>query len=313
MTIPVLDLFAGYGGFTLAAALASPQFQTIAFAENDPYASALLAHRFPDIPNFGDVRGVTHESVLARCGTLPRVVTGGFPCQPHSGAGQRRASADDRDLWPECARVLRELRPKYALFENVAGLYTSERGAFFNRVLSDLAEIGYACSWETLSAADIGAPHQRKRAWLLCVDELADAGGVRHDGRAVPDAVDGEGVSELPQRRAARGEAVGCGAGGNWPARTDRWPARPGQPQHGWEPARTTTEDRQAQPELGRSADGPADRVDATAGEVREAQAAAYPDDTVNRTPRVKALGNGIVPQCAALFLEAIAEVELLG
>ena len=92
----VLDLFAGYGGFSLAFHVAG--FRTLAFSEIDPYASAVLAHRFPSVPNLGDVRGVTRSSVLDRCGVLPTVVTGGFPCQPHSAAGKRLASADERDL-----------------------------------------------------------------------------------------------------------------------------------------------------------------------------------------------------------------------
>jgi DNA-cytosine methyltransferase len=211
---PVLDLFSGYGGFSLAfesvtLADASGErrsevggsapanesehagwsavrnhithrdgqgaaFRTIGFSEIDPYACAILSHRFPDVPNLGPVQHVTRDSVLATCGELPLVVTGGFPCQPHSAAGKRRASNDDRDLWPECWRVLRDLRPRFALFENVPGLLSSESGLFLNRVLSDLAEIGFACSWEVVSAADVAAPHRRERVWLLCVDEGAD-------------------------------------------------------------------------------------------------------------------------------------------
>lgn len=195
---PVLDLFAGYGGFSLAfdavrddrggADDGRALFRTIGFSEIDPYVSAVLAERFVGVPNLGAVQHVTRDTVLATCGVLPVVVTGGFPCQPHSVAGSRGAGDDDRDLWGECARVLRDLRPPFAVFENVRGIFTSdgvtpdcrtESGLFFNGVLSDLADLRYACQWAVVSASDVGAPHRRDRVWLLCVDELAYTAGHR--------------------------------------------------------------------------------------------------------------------------------------
>jgi len=253
---PVLDLFAGIGGFTLA--FEASGFRTLAFSEIDPYASAVLAHRFPAVPNLGPVQSVTRDSLLARCGELPVVVTGGFPCQPHSLAGKRGSVIDPRDLWDECVRVLRDIRPRFALFENVAGLLTSgsytdaadgELGAglFLNRVCSDLAAIRYACQWQVVSAADVGAPHRRDRIWLLCVDELglADAASERTGGGlGLRGAERGQGSALLRDAERSSGGAEGV----VWPAAHGLWPARPGQRQFGWEPSRVVAQP----PRLGR-------------------------------------------------------------
>lgn len=271
----LLDFCAGVGGFSLAFEAAG--FRTIGFSEVDPYPCAVLAHHWPGVPNLGPIQSVTRDSVLDRCGITEAdlahrvVVSAGFPCTPHSMAGKRGASADERDLWPECWRILRDLRPRFALFENVAGLLTSESGAFFNRVLSDLAAIRYACQWHVVSAADVGAPHRRERVWLLCVDEraygdglgrthgqprvhatergvdalgdvaasgdagLADGGGAGLQGRTIRGRDSGDGTQsddELAGGRYPGGRAC-------WPAASGHWPARPGERQFGWESPRT--------------------------------------------------------------------------
>lgn len=175
--IPFFDLFSGIGGFALA--FESEGFISIGHAEVEPFACEIYHRHFQHSVCFGGVENVTRDSILERCGVLPIVVTGGFPCQPHSVAGLRKAGSDERDLWGECKRVLRDLRPRHAVFENVGGLLSSDGGLFFNRILSDLAEIRFACFWQIVSAADVGAPHRRERVWLVCVDELADHDGER--------------------------------------------------------------------------------------------------------------------------------------
>ena len=245
-TIPILDLFSGIGGFALAAEIANAMavgegdqnirrrqarlqpiasqrcFDPIAHAEIEHFACAVYHRHFPDSVCFGGVENITRDSVLERCGQLPVVVTGGFPCQPHSLAGKRKASADERDLWGECKRILGELRPRFALFENVGGLLTSERGLFYNRVLSDLAEIRFACLWQVVSAADVGAPHRRERVWLIAVNELADSTG-----------------EQATRKRPTGFHPVASQCRSIiWPALAGHWPSRPGQPQFGWEPSR---------------------------------------------------------------------------
>jgi DNA (cytosine-5)-methyltransferase 1 len=266
--------------------------------------------------------------VLERCGVLPVVVTGGFPCQPHSCAGKRLASADDRDLWGECRRILGDLRPRYALFENVAGLLTSESGRFFNRVLSDLAALRYACVWQVVPASAVGAPHRRERVWIICRDESL----------AHPDKCGGQQDWKPAELRATRTQQPSVNRGRSdagkdaeeqvWPALAGHWPSRPGEAQHGWEPPRVvgdpkqgggrgvrpTGQQRQAglttrlesrrfaewqtQPPLGTDADG-----------LPAAVGGAWPE-VHNRVAQLKGAGNAIVPQVAALLLKAILDAE---
>jgi DNA (cytosine-5)-methyltransferase 1 len=159
-----LDLFSGIGGFRLGAELAGIKFDKYYFSEVDKYAISIYQKRFPGAIPLGDIKKADYSE-------LPKgdwLVSGGFPCQPHSVAGKKRASQDERDLWPECRRMLRELRPRAAVFENVPGLAVSERGRFFNRVLSEIHESGYDAEWMPISAADAGARHLRNRIWIIC-------------------------------------------------------------------------------------------------------------------------------------------------
>jgi DNA (cytosine-5)-methyltransferase 1 len=125
--------------------------------EADPYCRAVLRKHWPNVPCYEDVRLLDE-----RVPTVD-VLAGGFPCQPVSVAGKRLAQADHRWLWPEFARTIRLLRPRYVLVENVPGLLI--RG--FGDVLRDLAEAGYDAEWDCVSAADVGAPHLRKRIFLV--------------------------------------------------------------------------------------------------------------------------------------------------
>ena len=230
-----LDMFSGIGGFALA--FQREGFRTIGHAEVEPFACAVYHEHFPSSICFGGVQNVTRDSILERYVELPTVITGGFPCQPHSLAGKRKASADERDLWSECKRVLGDIRPRFALFENVGGLLTSEQGLFYNRVLSDLAEIRFACLWQVVSAADVGAPHRRERVWMLCVDELADC---QHDGSEVRYT-----QHSKPNQQEKANHALSCGEDGDWPS-------RPGQPQFAWEPPRVVADSqrvREPQPQ----------------------------------------------------------------
>jgi DNA (cytosine-5)-methyltransferase 1 len=158
-----IDLFSGIGGFALGAQWAGLKFDRHYFSEVDKYAINVYKKRFPNAIELGDITKIDYSK-------LPNgewYASGGFPCQPHSVAGKKAASADERDLWPECRRMLSELRPRIALFENVAGLFVSEGGKFFERVLYEISECGYACEWQVISAAEFGAPHLRKRVWIV--------------------------------------------------------------------------------------------------------------------------------------------------
>lgn len=159
------SLFSGIGGLDLAAEWAG--FRTIGQVEYADYPFRVLRRRFGRVPRWRDVRDVTGEAIIERCGCVPTVISGGFPCQPHSLAGKRLASRDERDLWGELARIVREVRPRWFVGENVAGLRSSESGRFFGRVLRDLAEMGYTVGWGSWEAADAGAPHHRERVFIV--------------------------------------------------------------------------------------------------------------------------------------------------
>ncbi len=157
-----LDLFSGIGGFSLAAERAG--FTTIGFSEIDPYASRILQHHWPTVPNHGDIRNVpTVECDL---------ITGGFPCQPYSLAGKRRGSADDRALWPEMCRVIARCRPTFILGENVPGIINME----LDRVLDDLESLNYATRTLVIPACAVDAKHRRDRVWIV-----AHANGRLHE------------------------------------------------------------------------------------------------------------------------------------
>lgn len=154
------SLFAGIGGFDLAARWMG--WRTCWYSEIEPWACRVMAHHFPDAPNLGDVTTVDWRTV-----ERPDLLVGGFPCQPASQAGRRQGTADARWLWPECARALRELRPRWAVFENVPGLLSVNGGRAFGAVLGDLAALGYDAGWHCISAASVGAPHRRERIWIV--------------------------------------------------------------------------------------------------------------------------------------------------
>jgi DNA (cytosine-5)-methyltransferase 1 len=167
MPLYFLSLFSGIGGFDLAAYWAGLRFDGHYFSEVDKYAAGVFQKRFPEAVALGDVRSIEY-------GKLPEgewIAAGGFPCQPHSVAGRKQASKDKRDLWPECKRMLCDLRPRAALFENVPGLLVSDGGRFFNGIMSDIFECGYDAEWAVISAAEMGAKHLRNRVWIVCYEQ----------------------------------------------------------------------------------------------------------------------------------------------
>ena len=162
----VLDLFAGIGGFTLGLERAG--FETAAFCEIDPYAQKVLRKNWPEIPIYEDVRDITAERLISD-GIRVDVITGGFPCQDISVAGNQAGIEGERSgLWSECARLIGELRPRYAIFENVTNLLNGERGSWFKRVLWDISSLGYDAEWHCIPASELGAHHHRDRVWIIC-------------------------------------------------------------------------------------------------------------------------------------------------
>ena len=160
--LKVLDLFSGVGGFSLGLERTGG-FKTVAFCEIEPYCRSVLAKHWPGIPCYGDIRTLTANQ-LRSDGIAVDVICGGFPCQDISSAGKRAGINGSRSqLWSEFARLIGELRPSFVIVENVAALL--RRG--MDRVLADLAHLGYDAEWECLQASDFGAPHRRKRIIIV--------------------------------------------------------------------------------------------------------------------------------------------------
>ena len=158
--LKVLDLFSGIGGFSLGLE-STGHFETIAFCEKDQFCQKVLQKNFKNIPIEGDVRNVKGDKYKAD------VVTGGFPCQPFSVAGKRKGTDDDRYLWDETIRVVRECKPKWFIGENVEGLINIQEGMVLRQVQTDLEKEGFEVQCLVIPASGIGAWHQRKRIWII--------------------------------------------------------------------------------------------------------------------------------------------------
>ena len=165
--ITVLDLFSGIGGFSLGLESAGP-FRTVAFCEREPFPQAVLRKHWPNVPIYDDVRTIDADGL----GRID-IIAGGFPCQPWSQAGEQRGAADDRDLWPEMARLVGELRPKYLIGENVRGFINQPMG--LERSLFDLESLGYQAVPFIVPACAVDAPHRRDRVWIIAHSSVADA------------------------------------------------------------------------------------------------------------------------------------------
>jgi DNA (cytosine-5)-methyltransferase 1 len=177
--LTVGSLFAGIGGFDLGLERAG--MRSVWQCEIDPYCQRVLAKHWPDVLRVPDIRDVGPSTV-----PYVDVLAGGFPCQGLSNAGLRLGLNDSRSgLWFEYARVIRELRPRYVLVENVAALL--HRG--FDRVLGDLAACGYDAEWDCIPASAVGAPHRRDRVWLVAYPDGSGFQQGQHDVHArQPDA-----------------------------------------------------------------------------------------------------------------------------
>jgi len=155
--LKVLDLFSGIGGFSLGLE-STGGFETIAFCEIEEFPRKVLKKHWPGVPIHEDIH---HVSGYKYKGI--DLVCGGFPCQPVSMAGKRKGDKDSRWLWPEFLRVIQEARPRWCLIENVPGLRTKHA----DEVLADLEGQGYACWPLVVGAVHAGAPHRRQRVWIV--------------------------------------------------------------------------------------------------------------------------------------------------
>jgi DNA (cytosine-5)-methyltransferase 1 len=209
-----ISLCAGYGGIDLGLKRVITTLRTVAFCEIEAFAVANLVAKMEAglldaAPIWTNLKTFPWSDFRDRVDIL----SGGYPCQPFSNAGQRRGAEDERHLWPYIADGIRLLRPRLCIFENVEGHITLG----LSSVVSDLEQLGYKVSWGLFSASEVGAPHQRKRVFIMAVSR--GIGG--QAGLPRPVAWD-EGIAGIAHH--------GCAQ--------DAWPSRPGEPQHAWEPPR---------------------------------------------------------------------------
>lgn len=284
----VVSLCSGVGLLDLGLEWAG--MRTVQFCEIDPYAVRVLEVRYPGVPVHDDVWTIEPKEC--------DVIAAGFPCQPFSVAGKRLGDRDPRHLWPAIIRSIRMARPRFVILENVPGLVTAGLGD----VLGDLADAGYDAEWTVFSAADVGAPHLRKRWWCVATSDpdssavWDESGGFFRPGwgdqavawahgRARPLAdtgragLEGHDVTEPPFDELAgrcsavadpEGEPIRAGLRENEPGgQRGRRPRNSGSPNRWWA----------TEPDVGRVADGVPLRMD-----------------------RLRCLGNGVVPQCAELI-----------
>jgi DNA (cytosine-5)-methyltransferase 1 len=315
------ELCAGYGGLGLG--IKTVLDAEIAWvSEISPGASMVLAHRFPDVPNVGDL-------TTAPWGAIKPVdiLAAGFPCQPVSHAGLKKAMDDERWLWDDIVAAVRRMdpRPRLLVLENVAGLLSAGSGSAMGSVIHGLAALGYVGRYRVLRASDVGAPHRRERVFVVAADAQVgardggqpgfggwaaerrvagpvDAGG---GGGAPADAelaglegLAGEGVAG---ERRASGVTAGGGGGAGWGpyaaaisawervlGRAAPWPAEPG---------------RLGKPRLS------CRFVEWMMG-LPDGWVTAVPG--LSRREQLTALGNGVVPQQAALALQLLLPAAVM-
>ena len=201
-----VSLCSGYGGLDLAVEHVHGA-HTAYVADIDADASTVLAHRFPDAPNLGDLTLIDWDDIEP-----VDILTAGYPCQPFSHAGRRQGEHDERHIWPEVLRAIRALRPGLVVLENVRG----HLSLGFGRVLGDLAEAGFDAEWCLLRASDVGAPHGRARVFIVASNTDGARAHVHAEGGASRRA-----TRESGGRPAANTDGVPAWRDGGTDARTE--------------------------------------------------------------------------------------------
>jgi DNA (cytosine-5)-methyltransferase 1 len=275
-TQKIISFCTGYGGIELGLKLAGLDVRTVAYVEIEAFACANLVAKIQQgkmdaAPIWTDLKTFDGKPFRDRV----HGIIGGYPCQPFSNAGQRKGTDDPRHLFPYICQHIRTIRPLWCFFENVGG----HLNLGFDEVYKSLRDLGYKVEAGLFTASEVGAPHKRERLFVLGYSERLRLQGRRSKrrnqmepdraGEQLADSqsqrIQGNGTKGQQEPQAHAGKALSLCSGG-------RWPARPGQEQYEWEQPRTVESG------MGRTVNGTASRVD-----------------------ELRLLGNGVVPQTAAL------------
>jgi DNA (cytosine-5)-methyltransferase 1 len=276
-----LSLFSGIGGIDLAAHWAG--FETVAFCEKNQYCQKVLAQHWPGVPIYDDIHTLSAESMGVKPGTII-LLSGGFPCQSFSFAGKRKGHDDDRYLWPEMLRVIREVRPNWICGENVAGIVSMA----LDTVCADLEAENYEVQALVLPACAVGAWHIRQRVFIVAHNDQLQ-GRERHN-------------TNLERGRQEKAEQTRVGSGDVTDPERQSLALRESQRRNdGQEQSAIERDDHSfrtggqwsVEPELDRMVYGLSSRL----------------DKSLNRQ-RLHALGNAVVPQQVYPILKAVADYE---
>ena len=321
----VLDLFAGIGGFTIGLERAG--FETVAFCEIEPYPQQVLRKHWPGVPIYDDVRDITADRLISD-GIRVDVITGGFPCQDLSISGNQAGIEGERSgLWTECARLLRELQPRYAIFENVTNLLVGDGGDWFKRVLWDISQVGYDAEWHCIPASELGAHHHRDRVWIVAYPKSAgseacspDGVGNEHGSRGYAGQSSGTGEqktvlledSRYRRWRDAEGNTRGQDASREWTADTgtivrsseDVADASRKRVQGG-----RSTEQQEPQAHVGEAISLCGGPGEGGSYWLTEPDVGRVDNGVPARPHRLKCLGNAVVPPIPQIIGEAIMNV----
>jgi DNA (cytosine-5)-methyltransferase 1 len=164
----LISLFSGIGGFELASEWMG--WHNVVSCEINPFGQRVLKYYWPDAYHHDDIHTLTYEKIKEQSRwdeSKTTILVGGFPCQPYSAAGKRLGKEDDRHLWPQMLRIIREVKPAYVVGENVFGLVNWSDGLVFEEVQADLETEGYEVQPYILPACAINAPHRRDRVWFV--------------------------------------------------------------------------------------------------------------------------------------------------
>lgn len=268
------SLFSGIGGFDLAAEWAG--FVNKWQVEINPWCQRVLEKNFPEVKRYGDIR-TTGKHNLERVD----IISGGFPCQPFSVAGKQKGKEDDRYLWPEMLRVIREMQPAFVVGENVVGIVNMA----LDQVLTDLENEGYTCELFIIPACAVNAPHRRDRVWII-----AHSDQIRCDLRELK----GQGVQREDQTRDEANTSIASNATRRQLSGAEQ--ARNIQPEEKETHTRSTRGSV-----LGR----PRDWSDWPT----QPGVCGRDDGIPHRVDRIKGLGNSIVPEVALEIFLAIKQI----